>query len=304
MSGTHHDGVLPVHKVTAVVVNYNAGAALSDCVASLAREGVQAIMVVDNGSTDDSLECLAAKNQGAQVLRTGRNLGFGGGVNYGARRTTGELLLICNPDLVLRPGALGVRVDRLGHDPSLGIVGPALVTPDGDLRPSGRAFPTFRRSTVQAVLGVLLPKNAYSRRYREANRARAGTGIVDWVTGACLLVRREAFDAVGGFDDRYFMYVEEVDLCWRLARAGWRTGYEPSAHVVHLAGISTAPFPYRMIVAHHVSLWRFARRTTSDSDRLLLPVVAAGIAGRCVTVCLRRVVIQLGRRWQADTDKQ
>jgi N-acetylglucosaminyl-diphospho-decaprenol L-rhamnosyltransferase len=183
-------------------------------------------------------------------------------------------------------------VDRLTNDPSLGLVGPALVTPAGDLQPSGRAFPTLRRSSVQAVLGVIFPENGYSRRYREANCARAGIGIVDWVTGACLLVRRGAFEAVGGFDGRYFMYVEEVDLCWRLAGAGWRTGYEESARVLHLAGVSTAAVPYRMIVAHHLSLWRFARRTTRGSERLLLPVVAMGILGRSVVVCLRRAVVQ------------
>ncbi|MGD0287027.1 MAG: glycosyltransferase family 2 protein [Acidimicrobiales bacterium] len=287
---------LPIHEVAAVVVNYNAGSALSECVASLQREGVRAIVVVDNGSTDGSLEDLGAANPDVRVLHTGRNLGYGGGVNYGAGQTTGELLLVCNPDLVLQPGALGAMADRLAQDPSLGLVGPALVTPVGDLQPSGRAFPTLRRSSFQAVLGVLLPKNPYSRRYRDANRAQAGTGIVDWVTGACFLVRREAFSAVGGFDDRYFMYVEEVDLCWRLARAGWRTGYESSACVLHLAGVSTAAVPYRMIVAHHLSLWRFARRTTCGCQRVLLPIVAAGIAGRCAAVCLRRVVVQLGQR--------
>ena len=286
---------LPVHDFAAVVVNYNAGAALSECVASLEREGIEAVVVVDNGSTDDSLECLAARMPGVRVLHTGRNLGFGGGVNYGARRVAGDLLLVCNPDLVLQPGALSAMADRLVKDPSLGLVGSALVTPAGDLQPSGRAFPTLRRSSLHAALGVLLPQNAYSRRYREVSRSRVGTGIVDWVTGACFLVRREAFDEVGGFDDRYFMYVEEVDLCWRLARAGWRTGYESSARVLHLAGVSTAAVPYRMIVAHHLSLWRFARRTTCGSQRLLLPVVAAGIASRCVAVCLRRVVVQLGQ---------
>lgn len=286
---------LPAREVTAVVVNYNAGAALSECVESLEREGVRDIAVVDNGSTDDSLEYLAAKNPSAQVFHTGRNLGFGGGVNYGARRVAGELLLVCNPDLVLQAGALGAMADRLAQDPSLGLVGPALVTPAGELQPSGRVFPTLRRSSVQAVLGALLPKNAYSRRYREANRAHAETGAADWVTGVCFLVRRAAFDAVGGFDDRYFMYVEEVDLCWRLARAGWRTGYESSARVLHIAGVSTAAVPYRMIVAHHLSLWRFARRITTGSERLLLPVVAVGIAGRCAVVCLRRVVLQHAR---------
>ena len=286
----------PIREVAAVVVNYNAGPALSECVASLQREGIEEFVVVDNGSTDNSLHGLAAENPGVTVLHTGRNLGFGGGVNYGAQRVVGELLLVCNPDLVLQPGALDAMVGRLAQDSSLGLVGPALVDPTGDLQPSGRAFPTIRRSSVQAVLGALFPKSGYSRSYREANRARARTGVVDWVTGACFLVRRGAFDAVGGFDGRYFMYVEEVDLCWRLAKAGWRTGYEASAHVVHLAGVSTSAAPYRMIVAHHFSLWRFARRTASGSDRLLLPAVAVGIVCRCAFVCLRQIVVHRGRR--------
>jgi N-acetylglucosaminyl-diphospho-decaprenol L-rhamnosyltransferase len=286
------------HEVAAVVVNYNAGGALIECVASLQREGVQDIVVVDNGSTDDSLERLAEKGPAVRVLRTDRNLGYGGGVNFGVQQTEEELLLVCNPDLVLQAGALGAMAERLALDQSLGLVGPALVTPTGDLHPSGRAFPAVRRSTLQAALGLLLPRNGYSRRYREANRARAATGIVDWVTGACFLVRRDAFDAVGGFDDRYFMYVEEVDLCWRLARAGWRTAYEPSARVLHLAGVSTAAVPYRMIAAHHLSLWRFARRTTSGPDELLLPVVAIGIAGRCAAVSLRRLASNFARSGQ------
>ena len=281
---------LPTHELAAVVVNYNAGSALSECVASLERAGVKSIVVVDNGSTDGSLEGIGASHSQVRVLRTGRNLGYGGGVNYGVEQTTEAFLLVCNPDLVLQPGSLDAMADRLAKDPSLGLVGPALVSSAGSEQTSGRSFPTIRRSSVQAALGVLLPNNSHSRRYREANRARAETGIVDWVTGACFLVRREAFEAVRGFDGRYFMYVEEVDLCWRLAKAGWRTGYESSARVMHLAGVSTAAVPYQMIVAHHLSLWRFTRRTTRGAERLLLPVVALGIACRCVALCLLRVI--------------
>ena len=289
----------PIHEIAAVVVNFNAGPALRECVASLQREGVQALVVVDNGSSDDSLDQLAAMSHGLRVLHTERNLGYGGGVNFGARRIGGDLLLVCNPDLVLQPGALRAMVDRLDRDQSVGLVGPTLVTSAGDLHPSGRAFPSLGRSSVQAVLGVLVPQNPYSERYRAANRARAATGTVDWVTGACFVVRRDAFDAVGGFDDRYFMYVEEVDLCWRLARAGWRTGYEPSARVLHLGGVSTAAVPYRMIAAHHLSLWRFARRTARGWERLFLPLVAVGIAGRFAAVCLRRAVVDGDRRpWE------
>ncbi|MGA2527557.1 MAG: glycosyltransferase family 2 protein [Acidimicrobiales bacterium] len=281
--------------IAAVIVNYNAGDALSECVASLEREHVREIVVVDNGSTDGSLDCLPARFPEVRVLHTGRNLGYGGGVNFGAHEVGGDLILVCNPDLQIQTGAVNALLSRIERDQSLGLVGPALVGIDRGPHPSGRAFPTVRRSSLQAALGVLAPGSTYSRRYREANRARAATGIVDWVTGACFLVRREAFDAVGGFDDRYFMYVEEVDLCWRLTQAGWRIGYESSAHVLHLAGVSTAAAPFRMIAAHHWSLWRFARRTTSGSDRLLLPFVAVGIALRFSVVCLRRLVAAVAK---------
>ena len=282
--------------VAAVVVNYNAGSVLAECVASLLGAGIENLVVVDNGSTDDSLGELVARLSHVRVVHTGLNLGYGGGVNRGAGEVGGELILVCNPDLVVQPGAVTAMADRLQKDQSLGLVGPALIARDGTLHPSGRAFPSFGRSGLQAALGVLAPHNAYSRAYREANRARAATGVVDWVTGACFLVRREAFDAVGGFDPRYFMYVEEVDLCWRLAKAGWLTGYEQAAHVLHVGGVSTAAVPYRMILAHHRSLWRFARRTASGRDRLWLPLVAVGVAARCGLVCLRRAMTGADRK--------
>ncbi|MHB1782481.1 MAG: glycosyltransferase family 2 protein [Acidimicrobiales bacterium] len=281
--------------IQAIVVNYNAGQALLDCVASLWSEGVDRLLVVDNGSTDGSIAQLASEDRDVQIVSSGRNVGFGGGVNYGAGRSAGELLLVCNPDIVLRPGALGALTRRIEADPSLGLVGPALVAPDGSERTSGRAFPTLRRSGLHALVGLAAPGSARSTRYRAASRAGAATGIVDWVTGACLLVRREAFDAVGGFDERYFMYVEEVDLCWRLARAGWRTGYEAGAVVVHLAGVSTAAHPYRMVTAHHVSLWRFAWRTAKGADRMLLPFAAPAIVVRWALAALKELVCRSAR---------
>lgn len=275
-------------------MNYDAGGALAECVASLRREGAAEIVVVDNDSTDDSLSRLAASDPDVDVVSPGRNLGYGGGANFGARRVGGELLLVCNPDVALGPGALDALESRLAADPSLGLVGPALVAPDGTACRSGGAFPTIGRSSLQALLGALAPESAYSRRYRAENRALGESGVLDWVTGACFLVRRQAFDAVGGFDERYFMYVEEVDLCWRLAKAGWRTGYEASAVVVHLSGVSTSSRPYRMALAHHRSLWRFARRTATGPARLLLPAVAVGTVVRWAVVSLRRIARRPG----------
>ena len=269
----------------AVVVNYNAGEALIECVASLRREGIARVVVVDNGSVDGSTERLAVADPQVQIVAPGRNVGFGAGANYGVSRTAGATILVCNPDVVLGPGSLRALRQRIATDPSLGLVGPRLVAPDGSERPSGRRFPSLRRSSGQAVLGLVAPGSRASRRYRAASRAGAASGIVDWVTGACLLVRRDAFESVGGFDEGYFMYVEEVDLCMRLARAGWRTGIERGAVVLHLAGVSTAARPYRMVVAHHLSLWRFACRWTTGPDRLLLVLAGPATVLRLVVAC-------------------
>lgn len=282
------DGGYPA--VAAVVVNYEAGPALVGCVASLRESGILDIVVVDNGSSDGSLRRLLERDNKVLVVSPGENGGYGAGINLGAAATSSELLLLCNPDIIVSRKALDALVSRLLMDSTLGIVGPALVSPDGSTYPSGRAFPTLRQSGVQALVGALAPRSAYSEHYRSMSRAKGMSGIVDWVTGACLLVRRSAFDAVGGFDGGYFMYVEEVDLCWRLATAGWRTGYESEAIVRHIGGLSTSKHPYRMISAHHRSIWRFYRRTTPGRESLLLPVVALAIVARLAIVTIRELV--------------
>jgi N-acetylglucosaminyl-diphospho-decaprenol L-rhamnosyltransferase len=119
---------------------------------------------------------------------------------------------------------------------------------------------------------------------------------VDWVTGACLLVRSDAFRQIGGFDDRYFLYVEEVDFCWRLHDAGWQVLYEPRARVTHTGGVSTSAHPYRAIAIHHRSLWLFIRRTTSGADRAALPVIGMGLVVRCGFACVLQTRRTLGRR--------
>ena len=140
-------------------------------------------------------------------------------------------------------------------------------------------------------LGIFVPNNPFTRSYHQAHLDSAdGTcETVDWVSGACFLVRRSAFEQVGGFDESYFMYAEDVDLCWRLGRRGWRVLYLPSAEVTHLQGVSTEHHPFRMIAEHHRSLFRFASRSSSGWRRLLLPLVALGIGVRACLACVARV---------------
>jgi N-acetylglucosaminyl-diphospho-decaprenol L-rhamnosyltransferase len=138
------------------------------------------------------------------------------------------------------------------------------------------------------LLGMVSPNNRFTRRYRLLDWDHSDAARVDWVSGACFLVRREAWDDVSGFDPSYFMYMEDVDLCWRLGQAGWRVGYEPAAEVMHVQGVSADRHPYRMLAAHHWSMWRFAWRTTSGVRRVALPVVAVGLAGRFVAAAGHR----------------
>ncbi len=278
---------LAVSDVSAVVVNYNTREHLLRCVASLRAEGVDEIVVADNGSVDGSGASLAAVDP-AVFLPTGSNLGFGSAANVGAAATTGRLLLVMNPDAVVVPGSVGALVAALDGDDSLAIVGPRVDNPDGSLYPSVRRFPEMTVAVGHAFVGLVKPDNRFTRRYKMLDVDRDSAGDVDWVSGTCMLARRSAFDAVGGFDTAYFMYVEDVDLCWRLRRAGWRVGYEPKARVVHTVGAASDLAPYRMIAAHHRSLLRFAARTTTGARRLLLPAVAVGLVVRTMLAWAQR----------------
>jgi N-acetylglucosaminyl-diphospho-decaprenol L-rhamnosyltransferase len=268
-------------SVAAIVVNFNAEKELGRCLRSLATNGVSPIIVVDNDSADRSEQVVRAA--GVRWLPTGANLGYGRAANRGAATPeagAADYLLVCNPDLELSPGAVEPLVAALLADPALGVVGPGLWNDDGTLYPSARTFPDVVDAVGHGLLGLVAPGNRFTRRYRLLDWDHRRAARVDWVSGACFLARREAWDAVGGFDPAYFMYMEDVDLCWRLKRAGWAVGYEPAARVRHKQGASTNQRPYRMLVAHHRSMWRFAWRTTEGRKRLVLPVVAVGLAAR------------------------
>jgi N-acetylglucosaminyl-diphospho-decaprenol L-rhamnosyltransferase len=268
-------------SVGAVVVNYNAAGHLGACLDSLAANDVETILVVDNASADASLA--EARTREVPWIETGTNLGYGRAVNQGANEPAvraSPYLLVCNPDLVIRPGAVTCLLAALEDDPSLAVVGPRLSNPDGSLYPSARTFPDLVDAIGHGLLGMVAPRNRFTRRYRLLDWDHRSRARVDWVSGACFLIRRDVWDTVDGFDPSYFMYMEDVDLCWRVSRAGWAVGYEPGAEVVHAQGVSADRHPYRMLAAHHRSMWRFAWRTTTGGRRAALPIVGVGLAGR------------------------
>jgi len=276
-----------------VVVNYEAGDLLTACVASLLADdsaGTPEIVVVDNGSTDGSVTALQVAHPVVGVVVPGHNLGYAAAANVGIAATTAPVVVVCNPDLEVERGTAAAALARFAAEPDLAAVGPRIVNPDGSQYPSARRDPGMPDAVGHAFLGLIAPRNRFTRRYRELDADASRPRDVDWVSGAMIFLRRAALTSVGGWDDRYFMYLEDVDLCWRLRRLGWRVAYEPGGRATHLQGASTARVPYRMIVEHHRSAYRFAARRWHGVHRLLLLPAAVVLTVRAAAQLAARAL--------------
>jgi N-acetylglucosaminyl-diphospho-decaprenol L-rhamnosyltransferase len=278
----------PTRSVSVVVVTYSPGESLAEFLDSLASaaSGDVEVVLADNGSTDGSIE-VAAKRANVQVVETGGNVGYGRAANIGVAATTSEYVLIANPDIVWRPGALDTLLAATQRWPRAGSFGPLIYTVDGDIYPSARALPSLGLGIGHALCGWWWPSNPWTAAYRR-ERGEPREGAAGWLSGSCLLVRRDAFDSVGGFDPVYFMYFEDVDLGDRLGKAGWQNVYVPSAAVLHIGGHATERSHGRMVAEHHRSAWTYLSRRYHG--RRYLPVRAAirlGLAARSLVA--RRV---------------
>jgi N-acetylglucosaminyl-diphospho-decaprenol L-rhamnosyltransferase len=280
-----NSGDAPLTRWAAVVVNYNYGDVLETGVRSIAAEtsaGPPDIVVVDNASTDDSFDRLRVAMPEVRALPAPANLGYARAANLGIAATEESVVAVLNADLDLHAGVAAAMLDALAADPRVGAVGPRMLNPDGTVYPSARSDPGLFVALGHAALGLVWKTNPWTRRYRQLDVDPTQPRDVDWVSGAAMWLRREALDDVGGWDERYFMYMEDFDLCLRLRRAGWRVRFEPAGEVVHTQGVSTSKRPYRMIAEHHRSVWRFATRRYRGVRRILLVPLAPVLAVRCV----------------------
>jgi len=269
--------------VAAVIVDFHAGQALDDCVDSLHANGVTDIVVVENGEEGSTLPALSGQHVVLVVPKL--NLGYGRGVNRGvAAAPVRRYLLVSNPDVVVHEGAVAALVDFLDQHPNVAIVGPQIVRPDGSVYPSQRVFPNFWLAGLHALLAPLWPGNPFSRRYRSPRK----DGSVDWVSGAFFLARRDRFEEVGGFDERYFMFAEDMALCWQMREHGHDIAATPDALVTHLEGVSRARVSREMLIAHHRSAMRFEWQTASGWRRVLAPIATLVLGLRlCVVLVIR-----------------
>ncbi len=268
-------------RVGAVVVDFHAESALAQCVESLRLEGVRDIVVVENGTPGSTVS--AVSGQGVTIVAPGINLGYGRGANRGvARLGDFDLVLISNPDVVVHHGAIETLVAALDAQPTVGVVGPQIRRLDGTVYPSHRVFPNFWLAGVHALLAPLWPDNPATRRYR----SRHSDGTVDWVSGACFMVRREVFESVGGFDERYFMFAEDMALCWDVRQRGWGVAAVDEAVVTHAEGLSRQRATRSMVWAHHRSALRFEWHTARGLRRALVPLAALVLGVRLVVVAI------------------
>ncbi|KXO90889.1 N-acetylglucosaminyl-diphospho-decaprenol L-rhamnosyltransferase [Tsukamurella tyrosinosolvens] len=269
-----------------VTVTYSPGEHLENFLTSIdgAFSGAAPrVLMADNGSVDGSPEAAEAAHPEAELLRTGANLGYGGAINYAvARLDLGALdwLLISNPDVVFGPGSIDALIEAAARHPRAGSLGPLIRDPDGTVYPSARNVPSMRFGIGHALLGTVWKSNPWTRAYQQS-QAEVAEREAGWLSGSCLLVRPEAFAEIGGFDDRYFMYMEDVDFGDRLARAGWSNVYVPTAEIVHAKGHAAGKVPELMLPAHHASAYRFfADRHPGPAAAPLRAAMKVGLAAR------------------------
>jgi GT2 family glycosyltransferase len=223
-------------QVAVAVVSWNTRELLRDCLESLRGEPLAEVWVVDNASTDGSAAMVRDEFPQVQLLALESNVGFGPAVNLVAARTTTPFVAPANADVALRPGALTALLAAARRSPRAGVLAPRLVLPSGETQHSVYAFPTLP-FTLAFNLG--LAQRFGDRLCLEGHWDPERERDVDWALGAFLIVRREAWNAIGGFDEQQWMYAEDLDLGWRISRAGYTTRYVPGARVLHHASAAT-----------------------------------------------------------------
>jgi N-acetylglucosaminyl-diphospho-decaprenol L-rhamnosyltransferase len=234
-----------VFELSIIIVSWNVRDLLRTCLRSIyaiwsGDPAALELLVVDSASSDGSAGMVRAEFPRVTLIENQLNVGFTIGNNQAIARAGGRYVLLLNPDTEVLPGALPAMVAYLDAHPEIGVVGPQLLNPDRTVQSSRRRFPTLSTAFLEStVLQQWWPNNDTLRRYYVLDRNDDETLDVDWVVGACLMVRREAIAQVGVLDEGFFMYSEEMDWCYRLKRAGWRVVYLPAAQVIHYGGQSS-----------------------------------------------------------------
>jgi hypothetical protein len=272
------------------IVSYNTAPLLRRCLESVVHHTPGPVLVVDNRSTDGSAELVRREFPSVRVRAEAENRGYGAAANLAVGELGTRYVLLLNADTELTPGTVETLAAYLDDHPTAAMAGPRIVTVTGRYEPSVYRFPT--------PMPLLLYESGVGRMLGLGRRSEWRPRRVDWVLGAVLAIRREAFEAVGGFDEAYFLYQEEVDLCYRLRAAGWEIHYAPVATVLHVGGASTTQSAAETFGQYVRSTQRFARLRLSRPR-------AAGVRAVLTAVLVARLVREAAQlAWARDRERR
>jgi hypothetical protein len=289
-------------KLSIVIVSWNVKEYLVSCLRSIEENGPNhefEIIVVDNASADGSVDAVRDSFPQVDVIANKDNRGFAAANNQGIEKSQGQYLLLLNPDTIVHPGSLDILIKFMDYDKDVGACGPKLLNEDRTTQRSVRRFPTFRaalyRHTIFRRIGLF--RRQYKRWLMKDFSYDTQTEL-DQLMGAALMVRRSVMDQVGWMDERFFMYYEEVDFCYRVKKAGWRVVFVPAAMITHFGGRSSAQIPVENSAMFLTSMLKFFRKNrgvfvTGLFDILFKPAVVLKYINNIVVGLLTYVLATL-----------
>jgi len=279
-----------------VIVNYNSTEQLLWCLKSL-FDGSNVVslrvQVHDNASRKDDVDCLKRAFPQISLTKNKQNLGFAKAVNNGLKQGNAPYILILNPDTLVQSGLISTAMGYMADHPEVGVLGPKILDRDGAIQGSARAFPNLLTAIFgrKSVLSRIFPTNPITRENILTDRSDGTTPMeVDWVSGACMLVRREVVNQVGLLDETFFMYWEDADWCRRVWQKGWKVVYFPNVSVTHYVGVSSETNIFRSVFEFHRSIFRLFNKHAKPPYSLLKPIVFWGIIYRFLFVFLSQLV--------------
>lgn len=248
-----------------IIVSYNSKQFIQGCISSLFNSAPHLaweIIVIDNASQDASADLVRKEFPEIKLISNLRNLGYAKACNLGIKEAKGRYFFILNPDTKLSAGSLEAMVRFMDENPRCGILGPKLLDGGGRAEFSCRAFPSYSAAFFNrySLLTRIFPHSKYANRYLKTNCPHDTIIEVDWVSGAAMLIRKECLNQAGNFDEGFFMYCEDVDLCKRAKDKGWQVLYYPSLELTHIIGGSIRRTSPLAIIWHHQSMWRYYKK--------------------------------------------
>ncbi len=229
-------------ELTISIVTYNSLDFLKECLQSIFKNPPSVsygVIVVDNASEDGTVDFLKKNYPAVTLISNTENIGFAAANNQAIKNSDSEYIVLMNSDCEVYKGSLDNLIGFMDKNTGTGIAGPKIVNSDGTTQLSCRRFPSLLDAAAHNILGDIFPGNPFTKKYKLADVSRDKPFKVDWVSGSCMIIRRKALEDTGKLDGKYFMYIEDVDICYRMWQKGWAVYYYPEAEIMHHAGGST-----------------------------------------------------------------